>query len=67
TMLDSREDGFAFEVEMLTTAIRNGWRIAWVPISTLYLGGPSHIRPLAHAREFVRICRDARAAVRRTG
>ena len=69
-MLNSREPGFAFEVDMITTAIRAGWQITWVPISTLYLGGPSHIRPVAHMREFLRMSFDARAAVRgaeRTG
>ena len=63
--LGSRETGFAFEVEQITTCIRMGGRIAWVPIRTIYAGAPSHIRPLAHLREFLRIVRRARRDVRR--
>jgi glycosyltransferase involved in cell wall biosynthesis len=63
----SDEDGFAFEVEMITTCVREGWPIAWVPIRTIYAGEPSHIRPVAHLREFVGICRKARREVRSRG
>jgi glycosyltransferase involved in cell wall biosynthesis len=63
-MLASEEDGFAFEVEQITTCIRMGGSIAWVPIRTIYAGAPSHIRPVAHLREFVRIVRQARHDVR---
>ena len=63
----SSEQGFAFEVEMITTCVREGWPIAWVPIRTIYAGEPSHIRPFAHFREFVGICRKARREVRSGG
>jgi glycosyltransferase involved in cell wall biosynthesis len=63
-MLGSDEPGFAFEVEQITTCVRMGGTIAWVPIRTIYAGAPSHIRPLAHLREFVRIVRQARREVR---
>ena len=62
--LDSEERGFEFEVEMITTCIRLGGTIAWVPIRTIY-GAPSHIRPLDHLRSFVRVIRRARLDVRR--
>jgi glycosyltransferase involved in cell wall biosynthesis len=62
--LESRERGFEFEVEMITTAIREGLPIAWVPIRTIYAGEPSHIRPLDHVRHFARIVRRARQDVR---
>ena len=62
--LASDEPGFAFEVEQITTCIRLGGEIAWVPIRTIYAGQPSHIRPIAHLREFVRIVRQARRDVR---
>ena len=62
--LASDEHGFAFEVEQITTCIRMGGTIAWVPIRTIYAGEPSHIRPIAHFREFVRIVRQARREVR---
>jgi glycosyltransferase involved in cell wall biosynthesis len=63
--LASDEAGFAFEVEQITTCIRMGGTIAWVSIRTIYAGAPSHIRPLAHLREFIRIVRQARRDVRR--
>ena len=62
--LTSNEQGFAFEVEQITTCIRMGGTIAWVPIRTIYAGAPSHIRPLEHLREFIRIVRTARRDVR---
>jgi glycosyltransferase involved in cell wall biosynthesis len=62
--LASDETGFAFEVEQITTCIRLGGSIAWVPIRTIYAGAPSHIRPVAHLREFIRIVRQARRDVR---
>jgi glycosyltransferase involved in cell wall biosynthesis len=61
--LVSAEGGFEFEVEMITTCIRMGGTIAWVPIRTIYAGEPSHIRPLAHLRSFIRIVRKARRDV----
>jgi glycosyltransferase involved in cell wall biosynthesis len=63
-MLDSRETGFEFEVEMIAVCIRGGWTIAWVPISTIYAGAPSHVKPMAHVRHFVRATRAARRTVR---
>ena len=61
--LDSDEGGFEFEVEMITTCIRLGGTIAWVPIRTIYGGEPSHIRPFAHLRSFILIVRRARREV----
>ena len=61
--LGSAEGGFEFEVEMITTVIRLGGAIAWVPIRTIY-GAPSHIRPLDHLRHFLRVVRKARRDVR---
>lgn len=63
-MLASDERGFAFEVEEITTCIRMGGSIAWVPIRTIYAGAPSHIRPIEHLGEFVRIVRQARRDIR---
>jgi len=64
-MLASGESGFEFEVEMITTAIRAGWAIDWVPIRTIYAGEPSHIDPWSHLTSFLRIVLKARATVRR--
>jgi glycosyltransferase involved in cell wall biosynthesis len=63
-MLPSRESGFEFEVEMITTAIPAGWAIDWVPIRTIYAGEPSHIDPWRHFTSFVRMVRTARRTVR---
>jgi glycosyltransferase involved in cell wall biosynthesis len=59
-MLDSDESGFEFEVEMIARCIALGLPIASVPISTIYAGEPSHIRPWRHFTEFVRVTRNAR-------
>jgi len=64
--LGSAERGFEFEVEMLATCIALGWPVAWVPIRTIYTGGPSHIRPAAHVRHFFRAVAAARRTVRAT-
>jgi glycosyltransferase involved in cell wall biosynthesis len=63
-MLASREDGFAFEVEMIAVCLREGWPIRWVPISTIYGDEKSHIRPLHHLREFMAVSGRARRIVR---
>ncbi len=63
-VLDSHESGFEYEVEMITTAIRLGLPTAWVPITTIYAGEPSHIRPWQHVTGFLRISMKARRAVR---
>jgi hypothetical protein len=65
--LESRETGFEFEVEMIAVCIARGWTIDWVPISTIYAGAPSHVRPVAHLRHFVRATRAARRIVRAGG
>ena len=62
--LDSRETGFEFEVEMIAICLRQGWTPEWVPISTIYAGEPSHVRPVAHLRHFLRATRAARRIVR---
>jgi glycosyltransferase involved in cell wall biosynthesis len=61
----SDESGFEYEIEMITTCIRAGYRLEWVPIRTIYAGEPSHIRPWNHFRSFVRMVRATRRAMRR--
>ncbi len=65
--LDSHEAGFEFEVEMIAVCLRRGWTLDWVPISTIYAGEPSHVRPVAHLRHFVRATRAARRLMREPG
>jgi len=62
--LGSAEDGFEFEVEILAACIARGWPVGWVPIRTIYAGGPSHIRPATHVRHFFRAVAAARRTVR---
>ena len=63
-MLESRDDGFAFEVEMIAVCLREGWPIAWAPIRTIYGDERSHIRPVRHLREFLAVTARARAISR---
>ncbi len=63
-LLESTEDGFEFEVEMIARCIALGLPIAWVPIRTIYAGEPSHIRPWRHFTQFLRVSRDARRIAR---
>jgi glycosyltransferase involved in cell wall biosynthesis len=65
--LDSHETGFEFEVEMIAVCLRRGWTLGWVPISTIYAGEPSHVRPVAHLRHFVRATRAARRLMQEPG
>ncbi len=64
-VIPSQEQGFEFEVEMITTCLRRGFTLDWVPIRTIYAGETSHIRPWQHATNYVRIVRQARAAMQR--
>jgi glycosyltransferase involved in cell wall biosynthesis len=54
-LLESGEQGFELEVEMIAICVRRGYRLAWVPIRTIYAGEASHIRPLQHIRNYLRI------------
>jgi glycosyltransferase involved in cell wall biosynthesis len=60
----SDEAGFEYEIEMIATCIRAGFRLEWVPIRTIYAGEPSHIRPWRHFTSFIRMVRATRRAVR---
>jgi len=54
-LLASHEEGFEFEVEMIRTAIQSDYRLEWVNIRTIYAGETSHIRPLKHVMNFLRV------------
>jgi glycosyltransferase involved in cell wall biosynthesis len=60
----SDEHGFEYEIEMITTCIRRGYVLAWVPIRTIYAGEPSHIRPWRHFTSFVGMVRRTRREIR---
>jgi len=59
-LLESRESGFEYEVEMITVCLRRGFVLSWVPIRTIYAGETSHIRPWQHVKNFLRILRKTR-------
>jgi glycosyltransferase involved in cell wall biosynthesis len=63
-MLESRESGFSFEVEMIAVCLREGWSIDWVPIRTIYGDERSHIEPGRHLREFLGVTARARRIAR---
>ncbi len=55
TLLLSHEQGFEFEVEMITICVEQNFRLAWVPIRTIYGDETSHINPLRHTLNFLRL------------
>lgn len=63
-MLESAEPGFEFEVEMIVVCVQRGFGLGWVPIRTIYAGEKSHIRPLAHTLQFIRMLQQTRRRVR---
>ena len=63
-LLDSDEQGFEFEVEMIARCIALRLPIAEVPIRTIYAGEPSHIRNWQHVRHFLRVSARAGRTVR---
>lgn len=63
-MLASDEKGFEFEVEMIVVCLQQGYRLAWVPIRTIYASQQSHIRPGPHIWNFFRVVWRTRRALR---
>ena len=61
-MLASCESGFELEVEMIVICIQRGFTLDWVPIRTIYTGAGSHIAPLQHTRNFLRMIQKTRSA-----
>ncbi len=63
--LTSRESGFEFEVEMIVTCVEQGYVLDWVPIRTIYAGESSHINPVHHVVNYLRVVWQTRQRVRR--
>lgn len=59
-ILDSQESGFEYEVEMIVVCVRRGYQLGWVPIRTIYAGESSHINPMTHTRNFIRMLKKTR-------
>ena len=62
--LASDEQGFAFEVEEIAICAGRGYRLAWVPIKTIYGTEKSDIKPWTHFSSFIRVTRRARRRMR---
>lgn len=54
-VLQSAEEGFEFEVEMIVDCVRGGFKMDWVEIRTIYAGETSHIQPFKHTMKFLRL------------
>ncbi len=61
-ILDSTEQGFEYEVEMIATCIHRRYSLSWVPIRTIYAGETSHIEPAQHVKNYLRIVWKIRKA-----
>ena len=63
-VLQSKEQGYEFEMDMILIAVKRGWPIAGVPIRTIYGDEVSNIKPMQHVVHFFRMVRNARRAIR---
>lgn len=63
-VLESREHGYEFEMDMILIAIKRDWPIEGVPIRTIYGDEVSNIKPMQHVVHFFRMVRNARRAIR---
>lgn len=59
---EGTEPGFEFELEMIVICVRNDFTLAWVPIRTIYAGESSHIDPVHHLTNFLRVAWKTRRA-----
>ena len=53
--LGSDEQGFEFEVEMIVTCVQREYRLAQIPIQTIYQDETSHIKPGRQVINFLRL------------
>lgn len=63
--LTSHEQGFEFEVEMVVLCVQRGFMLDWVPIRTIYAGERSHINPIQHVTNFLRVVWQTRQRTRK--
>lgn len=63
-LLKGLEAGFEFEMEQIVVCVEQGYKLDWVPIRTIYEGEKSHIRPLKHAWNFLRVTVQTRKRLR---
>jgi glycosyltransferase involved in cell wall biosynthesis len=63
-LVDGHEAGFEFELEMIVVAVRHGYKLDWVPIRTIYAGESSHIDPVHHLTNFLRVAWKTRRSIK---
>jgi glycosyltransferase involved in cell wall biosynthesis len=63
-LAEGTESGFEFELEMIVICVRNDFTLAWVPIRTIYAGESSHIDPVHHLTNFLRMAWKTRRSIR---
>lgn len=63
-MLESKESGYHFEVEMIAICVAEDWPIEWVRIPTIYGDEVSSQNPLDQLFGFPKMCLKARCIVR---
>src|ERR1700736_1199730 len=66
-LLRESSDGFAFETENLLLAARNGFRIEFVPIRTIYRDERSKIKAMRDTVRYIRILAKYRSEASRRG
>ena len=64
-LLNSNQVGFEFEVEQIVVCLERGYRLTWVPIRTIYAGETSHIQPLQHVVNFVKLSLNTRKRLKK--
>lgn len=64
-LLAGQESGYEFEMEEIVSCVEAGYRLAWTPIRTIYAGEVSHIRPIPHIVNFVRVAWQTRRRLQR--
>lgn len=64
-LLTGQESGYEFEMEQIVSCIEAGYDLAWVPIRTIYAGEASHIQPIPHIVNFVRVAWQTRRRLRK--
>jgi glycosyltransferase involved in cell wall biosynthesis len=61
-VMENEQSGFEFEVENILTCLQNQFKLSWVPIQTIYGEEKSHIRPVTHVVNFLRLVIRVRRA-----
>jgi len=54
--------GYEFEVENILTCLKNNLILSWVPITTIYGDEKSHIQPIKHVINFIKLVKRVRRA-----